>query len=285
MSKIYLKQLQELTISHHNNKLARIYLTTDDEQILRNALQGEEKRRFSQWGALAPRDLIARWANASIISWTLECAGMYCRVNEIGSCLQLNCAYVDSHVMEEELKRFESKDGYRPLTTMMKINLSALRTRLNLCNAPTLREVPNLDYTAFILNSRQDSHWSLLIYSIAENTIAHFDSMGDVNENLAERAYKMLVALRLIPAGTRIRRLANPTLQRGSWECGFSVIATALSFSDTLKYLVPDRDAQSIAGNSQLLCAMISQLLKRSEAARALDQFYTLRLERIYDDK
>jgi len=29
MSKIYLKQLQELTISHHNNKLARIYLTTD----------------------------------------------------------------------------------------------------------------------------------------------------------------------------------------------------------------------------------------------------------------
>jgi len=210
---------------------------------------------------------------------------MYCRVNEIGSCLQLNCAYVDSHVMEEELKRFESKDGYRPLTTMMKINLSALRTRLNLCNAPTLREVPNLDYTAFILNSRQDSHWSLLIYSIAENTIAHFDSMGDVNENLAERAYKMLVALRLIPAGTRIRRLANPTLQRGSWECGFSVIATALSFSDTLKYLVPDRDAQSIAGNSQLLCAMISQLLKRSEAARALDQFYTLRLERIYDDK
>jgi hypothetical protein len=286
MSKIYLKQLRELAIIYHNRKIARQFLLRDDEEILQNVLKADASYKPSEWGALLPRDITSRWANPSIINWALECIGLYSTVSEIGSCLQMRCAFVDSYVMEEELKSFNSKDGYKPLSIMKKSNLTMLRERLSLCSAETLRDVPGLDFVVFILNSRKDVHWSILVYSVKENILAHFDSMGDVNESLAASAYKMLIALRFIPSGARIRRLANPMLQRGSWECGYVVIATAFHFSDVLRLLVDGvNDPQTLSADNLLLKRLVAAMLERSKLARQLDKLTTRQLERVYEDK
>jgi len=293
MSEISLKLLQNLALAERDRQVACQYLDGEDEAILEKASKPPVSAatnsgtwNFSLWGSLAPETVVNSFANSSIISWALRCVGDYSTVPEIGSALQKKCVFVDSQVMSNELDRFEKEPKYTPNEKFMKrINLVAMRERLTRCSAATLDKVPRLDYVAVVLHSKK-AHWSLLVFSCAEKSVAHYDSLYGMHEDLAKATYRLLVALNFIPHGTLFLQRLVPAQQRGGWECGYAAIATALFLSDTLTKIFPSvTDFREVVENSDRLRYMIGYLLQRSHEAREVNKYFEQRLEKIYTDE
>lgn len=282
--------MQTLAKHRHLIKLLTLHLFDDDMKVLLKAAEPRSKggtQNFATWGVLAPRDVVSRYATGGIVNWAMQCVGLYSTVPEVGSCLQQKCMFVNSYVMEAELKRFETNEPHVPLSKEMKsMNLLALKQRIFSKGYTTLDTVPGLEVAAFILNSKSSNHWSLALFDCRNRKFVHFDSADNIHELLAIKAYRLLVTVGLIPEGTEIARPQSAPQQVGGWECGYAMLATAFYYSRKLKTLIPEVDEpREVICNPDMLQRFISQLVVRATAALKTEEYHRLRLERIHRDK
>lgn len=287
MNKIRLDHLRMMALAKANSDRNCSHLESEDEQALEMAARSPTRQDYSQWGSLAPREIVGRYANGTIVAWALTAIGQYCTVRDVGSVVQTSQLMIDSYVLAQELKRF-GKPGapYTPDAKFMQTqNLVALRRRLDFVGCTYLNQVPGLDVVALVLNSRGEmAHWSLMLYFCRENSVVLFDSLGRSHFELAETAYRLFVTLRFIPSGTLFerRQAAAAAQQRGAWECGYLTIANALFFSRRLYELLPDvTDPSQLTGNDETVRRLAAALLKRSQQNRIIAQFRDLRMSRI----
>jgi hypothetical protein len=289
MSTLPFEVIQTLTVIDRKLQLATEYLSDLDEERLRAAQKTKSSglaQNLALWGPLAPKNAISPYATASIINWTLRCVGRYSSVHELGSVLQTKCMLVDSVVVAREIANFERVRDYTPDAKYPKnINLVSLRERMTRVGAAHLNGVPGLEFVAFPLNT-ENEHWSLALYVCQSGVFAHFDSLGDLHNNLASSAYKLLVNLNFIPHGTEIVRRTVPAIQAGGWQCGYALLTSALYYSGALREAVPDaEEMKDIIEDNVKLRTMIGYLLSRSRQAREVSMLCTARLANIYVDE
>jgi hypothetical protein len=289
MTEIALKLLQNLAIAERDRQVRSMFLDGTDEAILEKAAKPHVPNKswnFSLWGSLAPENAISSFANSTIIIWALRTLGGYCSVADVASVLQTKFVYVDSALISHELDRFEVDKDYKPTDKFMKrANLFHLRERMQRCTAKTLDEIPGVEIVAIPLNSK-NAHWSLVIYSCKDKSVAHYDSIDGMHEDLAKKTYRLLAALNFIPHGAPYLRRSSPAQQSGGWECGFALIATALFLSDALEKIYPAvKDPKEVIENADKLRYLITYMLQRSREAREIDAFFSQRLDKIYTDE
>lgn len=68
------------------------------------------------------------------------------------------------------------------------------------------------------------SHWSLCVYTRADNTLRHFDSFGNTNEAASRALYAALEPA--LPPGSRLLQAPCPCQQNG-YDCGMAVLELA----------------------------------------------------------
>jgi len=283
-------EIQKLV--HIDKKISRDteYLRDTDEERLWAALQTRTSglaQNLALWGPLAPKNAVSPYATASMISWALRVVAGYSSIYELGSILQTKCMLIDSDVVAREVNNSERMRDYKPDGKFPKnANLVTLRERLTQrCGVTYLNEVKGLEFVALPLNTRNE-HWSLVLYSCATNALAHFDSLGDLNEGTAKSVYNLLVNLKFIPQGAEFVRRVVPVTQAGGWQCGYAVMVTALHYAGALRAIVPDaRETKDVIEDNAKLRVMIGYLLGRSRQAREVNRLCATRLANIYVDQ
>lgn len=261
----------------------------DDGSLERidNALSMSKKKRsldLTQWGGLAPTELVKCFANDEIINWTLQSLLGYSSPADLFSATQTAMMYVNSHIVADELRHFKSHDTgsakeappYSPQSTICQtIGFSVLREKALLTSFGSLYMAPRLEILFLPLCC--DGHFSSLVYSATRNELMHYDSSSRMHEELAMRCSRMLKRMSIIPLEAPLQRPTHPGTQSGSWQCGYVVAAFAAHCAGKLAALLGEESVtiKDVISDDEKLLKFVRALREHTMRARRLRKIAT----------
>lgn len=83
---------------------------------------------------------------------------------------------------------------------------------------------PNVKMIFFPLFNEEKSHWSISIYSVAEKTIIHYDSIKDTNFEQFNFLVEKISLINLLKNDVKVQQNPKWFSQRNEWDCGFFII-------------------------------------------------------------
>jgi hypothetical protein len=262
--------------------------TIDDDSCARldAALKSSKRKRSlktAAWGALAPAEVVSCFANDDIINWAAYSVLDYCNINDLLAATQRPHLFLHTQVVADELKHFmrvdtgvvDGADPYEPHGVLCSpFNLSVACRLLRTNKLHSLADVEELQLMFVPLC--HEGHFSSLVYSVAANELVHYDTTPGAHETRARACSRMLKRMALIPVDAQMVRPRIPYNQRGTWECGYALIAFAAHCAARLNELVelPPEGAQilvrDVVRDETHILALVRVLQKKAERAKRL---------------
>jgi hypothetical protein len=211
-----------------------------------------------------------RYANEVVIYNGSLIIANHCEIADLGYSTQRPCLIISSTTVSAALKKFVAdgrpRRGFQPNPSPAELSLVALRDALDYIGADTLRDVPGLINTSFVING--DFHWSAVVYNAQDNGCMYWDSLGNVHERTAVDLLALLKSTGLLPSDANLFKLPEAALQRGSWQCGYAVLVFLTHEGGMLE----GEDPCKIIVDDKRLAGFIAGLLVESRHRRASEE-------------